>query len=248
MHRLILTLLLSSAIAVPVVAQQKSDSGSREQQKRQNAAKQKHTPAATAADKSKADTKPDAKATPEKPPVRRLAVKLTREQEEVALDFAHQHHGELAKLLEHLREKSPTAFSRGIREVYYASQRINRAAERTPSRFDAELKKWKTDSEIKLLTAKYAMSQDPVLEDQIRSLLRSRQEARIDDLRAERDKLAQKLQELDQQIGMGNAELDAFIAEEFEKITKQAMSIAKARARERKTRLTKDRPQNETDE
>ena len=178
-------------------------------------------------EKPKASQKDDGKPGPGK---RMALVKLSFDQEDHALEFARKHHAELANLLEQLRKNSPAAFSRGIREVHLASQRIHRISEKWPGRFDTELEKWKIDSEIRLLAAKWAMSQDPAIEKQIRGLLRARQEAKINDLRADREKLAERMRQLDEQIGMGTAELDAALETEFERLTKQAATAAKDRS------------------
>lgn len=153
--------------------------------------------------------------------------RLSEEQQEAALAFATEHHPELARLLNQLRRRSPSAFARGIREVHFASQRIQRMAERSPNRVDAELRRWKTDSEIRLLTARWAISQDPALEKKIRSLLRERQEARLDDMKSERDRLAARLRQLDQQIGMGTAELEQSLEDEFNRLSRQALAAAR---------------------
>lgn len=163
--------------------------------------------------------------------------RLSEEQQEAALAFATKNHPELARLLNQLRQRSPTAFARGIREVHFASQRIQRMAERSPNRVDAELRRWKTDSEIRLLTARWAMSQDPALEKKIRSSLRERQEARLDDMKSERDRLAARLRQLDQQIGMGTAELEQSLEDEFNRLSRQALTAA----RQQKSKRNDDR-------
>ncbi len=155
-------------------------------------------------------------------------VKLTVDQEENALKFARQNHAELANLLEQLRKRSPTAFHRGTREVHLASQRLERFREKSPARFEMELKNWKVTSEIQLLTAKWAISKSPKLEKQIQVLLRQRQQSKIDRLRSERDKLAERLEQLDRQIGMDTAEQEADLAAEWDRLAKRAAVSMKA--------------------
>ena len=158
-------------------------------------------------------------------------VKLTANQESSALKFAKQHHPELAELLTRLRRSSPTGFGRGIREVYSAAQRLERLAQRQPARREAELRKWKLDSEIRLLTARWAMSQDPELEQTIQRLLRERQEVRMARLKTEREKLAERLQQLDEQIGMSSDQMEADLAAEWKRLTRQATTATKNRKR-----------------
>lgn len=163
-------------------------------------------------------------------------VKLTTDQEDRALNFAREHHPDLGELLEQLRKSSRTGFSRGIREVHAAAQRLERMREKQPARFETELQNWKTYSNIRLLTARWVMSQDPALEKQIRGLLRKRQEARLESLQAERDRLAKKLKELNSEISKSTADLDQDLETEWDRLTKQVKNAARTQRR------TSDRP------
>ena len=162
---------------------------------------------------------------------------MTEAEENSALAFAAEHHPELGELLNRLRKSSPAGFSRGIREVHLGIQRLDRFKEKQPARFDAELASWKVDSEIRLLTAKWLMSQDPAIEAQIRELLRQRQQKKIDRLKTERSRVAERLEQLDQQIGMSTTELDADLAEEWNRLAKKTASTAKAQ----KSRITENK-------
>ncbi len=159
---------------------------------------------------------------------------LTTDQQTYALEFARQHHPELANLLVRLQRSSPSGFARGIRDVHSAAERIERVSERQPARREAELKKWKIDSEVRLLTAKWVMSQDPKLEERIQQLLRDRHNAKIDRLHAERDKLAERLHQLDKQIGMSTSDTEAILAAEWQRLTKQATAATRDRIRQPK--------------
>lgn len=175
-----------------------------------------------------------------------VLTKLTIEEENDALKFARDHHPELAKLLEQLKRKSKTGFARGTREVHATVLRLNRIREKQPARFDAELASWKTDSEIRLLTARWAISKNSNLEEQIQELLRKRQQAKIDRMKAERDKLAERLQQLDNQIGMGTTELEADLASEWGRLSKRAAVTAKARKPRSPKKTVTPRPTKDT--
>ena len=164
--------------------------------------------------------------------------KLSVNQKTEALKFARKHHPELANLLERLQGTAPSGFARGIREVYLATQRLERFREKQPARFEIELSNWKTDSEIRLLTAKWAMSQDPTLEKQIRELLRTRQQSRIKRLKQDREKLAARLKQLDTQIGMGTEELEIDLVDEWDRLAKQASSRARSQRRSTRKKTT----------
>ncbi len=200
-------------------------------------------------DKGNGKPKPSSKKPPAQaaPAHRPIVTKLSVDQEDVALKFARMHHPELAKLLERLRGSSPVGFSRGIREMHLAVQRLDRFREKQPARFEAELENWKSASEIRLLTAKWAMSQNPALEKRIRALLRSRQQSRLDRLREDRTKVAARLKQLDDQIGMGTEELELDLVKEWDRLAKQATASAKAQRRSAKRKPTaKGKPKPET--
>lgn len=163
--------------------------------------------------------------------VKGAATKLTDAETEAALEFASKNHPELGELLQQLRRTSQAGFERGIREVHLTVQRLDRFRDKQPGRFDAEVNNWRTESKIRLLTAKWVMSQDPVMAEEIQELLRSRQQAKLDRLRKERDRLAERLRVLDQQIGMGDAELEADLVAEWDRLKRQASAAARNRPR-----------------
>jgi hypothetical protein len=117
-----------------------------------------------------------------------------------ALEFATEHHTELAILLERLRESSPNQFRNGIREVHRAIARLDRIRDKQPTQFPSELQLWKTDSRIRLMLARWTMSQAPELEKQIRGLLNKRQTVRIERLETEHARAEKRLQQLEKQL------------------------------------------------
>ncbi|MEZ6124618.1 MAG: hypothetical protein R3C49_15775 [Planctomycetaceae bacterium] len=156
---------------------------------------------------------------------------LTDAETNAALKFATDNHPELGSLLEQLRRTSPPGFAQGIREVHLSILKLERVREKQPQRYEAELHNWKLDSEIRLLTARWVISQDSALEVQIRDMLRRRQQARLDRLVAERDKLSERLRLLDQQIGMGQAELEEDLEAEWDRLAKRAAVSATSHKR-----------------
>ncbi len=91
-----------------------------------------------------------------------------------------------------------------------------------PARFDYELSIWKLESQTKLLAARWVMSQDPELEKQIRDLMRARSDLKMSQLKADRDKLAERLKSLDEQIAGDESRREELIDEEFKRLTRQA--------------------------
>lgn len=221
LHRIALPLLL-----IPLLGGNASAFGQQETGKASN--RDRTAPAANKSEQRKAN---DGGSKNLSASQRILPVKLTTDQQEVALKFARKHHPELATLLERLRKSSPEGFNRGIREIHNASLRLKRYQEKQPARFEQELRNWRIDSEIRLLTARWAVSQNKKLEEQIQDLMRARQESRLDQMRAERERLARRLAELDDRIGMGTADLEADLQSEWERLKKRTSSSVKSRKR-----------------
>lgn len=174
------------------------------------------------------------------------AASLDPTQEKLAIAFAKEHHPELAALILQLQKKSPVEFRRGIREIHQAAVRLNRTKEKQPERFEADLKTWQMDSELRLLSAKWILTGNKKLEQQVRDLLRQRQENRLSRMKSERDRLAARLQQLDEQINMGTEELDAALTSEWERLQKRAEIARKARRSRKNLATSKTKPARKT--
>lgn len=179
-------------------------------------------PAATQETQAQDSTAPPAKRRTEQ-----RSGALSAEQTEQALEFARQHHAELGELLSELKDSSPAGFRRGIREVHRTVQRLERFRSKQPTRHARELQRWKTESRIRLLTAQWLMSQDPELERQIKELLQQRQQTRLEQLTADRDKLESRLQQLEKQISRASDE--QLLDQEWERLQKRATARANSR-------------------
>ncbi|GAB4150151.1 MAG: hypothetical protein Tsb009_24810 [Planctomycetaceae bacterium] len=128
---------------------------------------------------------------------------LTASRKAAALEFAKKHHPELAKLLVGLESRNPKAYQRAMRQLYRTSERLARLQERLPAeRFEMELKLWKNESRIRLLAARISLSKKPSarLQADLKKALHERVNLRIQKLRDERARLAQKLEKLDASI------------------------------------------------
>lgn len=172
------------------------------------------------------------KATPKPTATSRKASSRTRlsaAETDAALDFARTHHVELAELLGQLRENSPAAFRRGIREIHRTVQRLERIQEKQPSRYVNELERWKITSRLQLVAARWAMSQDPELEATMRDLIRQRAEIHVLSMKEERTRITKRLSNLDSQISDATEGLDDYVAKALSKIKKQVAFNAKSR-------------------
>jgi hypothetical protein len=143
-------------------------------------------------------------------PSKTAAPAMTAAREAAAMTFARLHHRELADLLSQLSRTNPREYERAIRQLFQASERLARLQERsTAERYDAELEAWKLDSRLRLLAARLTMSDDPALEAELKAALRKRDEIRLELLRLERERLAERLTKLDAQIESISRALEA---------------------------------------
>lgn len=187
-------------------------------------------------DKKPANSKPtakDAKKTglqSDRAPAKRTAApRLKPEQEAKAMTFADEHHPELANLLRQLKKKSAPQYIRGLREVWTTSQRLERIRERQPERFESQIKQWKCYSEIRLLTARYVLTNDEKLAPRIQTLLKSHQETKLQATQAERDRIAGRLKELDTDLANQKKNFQKNLDVEWTRIKKQAEASARNR-------------------
>jgi hypothetical protein len=126
---------------------------------------------------------------------------FTPEREAAALTFVRQHHPELAKLLATLKTKEKQEYFRAVRDLFRASERLATYREKYPERYDAELKAWQIKSHIQLVATRLKLSpEDARLREQLRSALVEQVDLRIQLLRQERQKMADRLKRLDDQI------------------------------------------------
>lgn len=171
---------------------------------------------------------------------RTTAPRLKTEQEAKAMKFADEHHPELAGLLRQLKKKSAPQYMRGIREVWTTSQRLERVRERQPERFESQVKQWKCYSEIRLLTARYVLTNDEDLAPKIQSLLKSHQESKLKATQVERDRIAARLRELDTDLANQKKNFQKNLDVEWTRIRKQAEASARNRKRTDKNVTAKD--------
>jgi hypothetical protein len=129
---------------------------------------------------------------------------LTLERETAALKFVEQHHAELAELLAALKPTSPAQYAQAMQDLFRASERINLARSRDPRRFELELQIWKTQSRRDLVAVRLRMARTPELESQLRQLIHEHLELQQALMRMERDRVAERLRKLDEQLASGN--------------------------------------------
>lgn len=163
-------------------------------------------------------------------PAREPATALSAERDLAARKFADEHHPELGKLLKQLRENAPKEFSEAIAELDRTRDRLDKLRERQPDRYEAELQEWKLTSRIRLILARMAMNEDPQLEAELRSMVRERQELRLQLLRAERDRIEKRLEKIRSTLAEHEADPDEAVERELANL-KKGVSATQARTK-----------------
>lgn len=171
------------------------------------------------------------------------AIIITPSREAAAVTFAGKHHPELAELLTQLKKTNPAEYDKAIQELFKTSERLTRTQERMPDRYEHELQAWKVDSRIRLLVARLSMSDSPALEQELKALLLERIDIRTRQNQQERDRLAARLEKLDETLADIRQGRDASAEKEFNRL-KSSFAGIKAKAKKPATRKEEKRNAN----
>ena len=152
-----------------------------------------------------------------KPPIA-----VTAQQEAEVLQFLRQHHTELAELLGHLQLSRPADYNRAIRDIGHARERLRQFEKGDGERYELELQSWVIQSKIQLLVARLAMSDSESLRDELRHLLAEQFDLKLRLSQVERDRTAERLQKLDEQLRRLADSRAELLEKEFLSLTKSS--------------------------
>ena len=130
------------------------------------------------------------------------------DREKAAVDFVKQHHTELVEILKQLKEVSPREFEVAIRELAQTSEKLSRFKERDKQRYDIELKSWQARSRGELLAAQLQMDNTPKIREQFRKVLLQQTDLRVELMKLEESRLADRLEKIRQNIESLNKSRD----------------------------------------
>ena len=153
---------------------------------------------------------------------KKARVELSDDQRAAAMKFAEQNHPELARLLEQLQKSRPHESARAIKELTQQIQALEKLRERSPARYSSQLETWKHESQIRVLMARWARSNDAEIEAQVRGLLKARSEARLTQLRADKERLVEQQRKLEQQLAALEQPVEELVDKEWEQLSKKA--------------------------
>jgi len=154
--------------------------------------------------------------------------------------FVAEHHPELAALLTQLQKSRPAEFDRAIRELVPQTQSIQRLQERSPARYETQLRAWQVDSQIRVLMARWSRKPDAETEAKVRELITRRQQLRLEQTQSEKQRLTEQLQKLDEQLQSFRQPETERVQAEWEQLSRRA-TIAAKQAEKQKTNSTGDK-------
>ena len=176
--------------------------------------------AASAADPPATSVSVDAPKAIDKSTDKKLRTELSESDLAATIAFASEHHPELARLLEHLRKSRSNEFQRAARELNQQIVVLEKIKEKNPARYEHQLQLWKEDSQIRVLVAKWSLSKDEAMEQQIRQLLQQRRDTKVAQLKGEQKRLTEQLQKVEKQLTTLSETPDSQIDREWEQLAR----------------------------
>ena len=146
----------------------------------------------------------------------------TESQEPAALALVKANHPELLELLEKLKADNPRQYEQAILELYRASKTLSDRKAKDPARYELDLKAWKLDSQARLLAARLTMDADAELEAQLKAVLAEREDVAIAILAMDRQRLADRLKQIEGQLEKRREQRDARANRAFERLTRRS--------------------------
>jgi hypothetical protein len=151
---------------------------------------------------------------------------LTPEREAAAVTFVTLHHPDLAELLKHLKQSNPREYQRALRELFRQSENLAMTHEKDPRRYELDLEAWKLRSRIQLLAARLSMNYSKGLEDELRAALGEQVDLRLRQQELTRERLTNKLQEVDTEIARINSDREGRVKTELNRIMNEVRGTA----------------------
>ena len=145
------------------------------------------------------------------------------EQAATALAFAAEHHPELVPLLERLRREAAPEFAAAIADIEKTRKRLALQGDQQPGKQAAALAEWKLSSRIRLALARLATNPSAEAEAELRELVATRARQRMAAARAERERVASRLEKLTEQLAEFDRDPEAAIAREFAAVRAKAV-------------------------
>lgn len=145
---------------------------------------------------------------------------VTPEREAAVRTFIERNHPELAGLLAHLKDNQPREYERAVRELHRVTERLAGVQERDALQYELEVRLWTAQSQVQLLAARLKMGQTEELKDQLRQAIGQQADAKVELLRHDRSRVAERLSRIDRDIARFEAGRDEIIEKQLELLTR----------------------------
>jgi hypothetical protein len=146
--------------------------------------------------------------------------RFTEEREAAALFFVKKHLPELLPVLTELKKSSSSQYEREIREIFNDTEMLSEISD-DATRYELELKIWKTENRAHLLVAKLSTPSEEArqkLKDQIMEMARDLISLDLKILEAKADQLDKELGEVKDEMAKITENKDKMAKERFESL------------------------------
>ena len=158
-------------------------------------------------------------------PSKKIDKSAKSDTEEVALQFAGEHHPELKTLVESLKTADPAGYKLAIHDLARTHERLSRFhGNKFPERHEHELALWRLDSRIRLAAARSAMKDKEELRTELKSLVEQRQTLNVNWLKSERERTVAQLAKIDADLKAAESNQSQIVTDEVDRVLKSANS------------------------
>ncbi|QDU11155.1 hypothetical protein [Gimesia aquarii] len=154
------------------------------------------------------------------PKERKAATGIGPNREKLALEFAKQHHPELAKLIQRLKKHKPREYKRALRDLDNTRTKLERFKNRDTERYRLTLERWEVDSRIRLLAARVSVMGSATDKSKLKNLITKRVDLQLELLRYDQKQAEKRVEKLQKSISEIVENRDDYIDAEFKKINR----------------------------
>ena len=140
------------------------------------------------------------------------------------LEFVRLHDPQLERLLDTLEKKRPQQFKSALQNLARETERLKAMETRDPVRFGLELRLWKNNKQIQIVSAKIALNgESEETRNTLRDLIKEKNSLRLQQLELELARNQQRTEKLNGQL----AKLQSVSASDLDRNLDQAIALAK---------------------
>lgn len=170
------------------------------------------------------------------------AIAITPEREAAVNTFVRLHHPDLVDLLAHLKANQRKEFERAVRELFRVSENLAQLQERDQERHALELRRWKAQSRVHLLTARLRMGDSEDLKRQLKESLQELRDVRLAALELDRHRASERLQRAESELARLRSGGDSSIEIQLQQLLQAGGDSAKLKRELSEDNLSDKRP------